>query len=122
MGNLINIVKVITLAGVSDGGIDKIVLKQENENDANIIPKIIIAKFIEFQNEKIEMHNINGTIEITEPNMKDAQTSPNNIVFIEIGQVINLSSVFCLVSQGKTTGPIDVADKKRTIAINPETI
>ncbi len=122
MGNLINIVKVITLAGVSDGGIDKIVLKQENENDANIMPKIIITKFIEFQNEKIEMHNINGTIEITEPNMKDAQTSPNNIVFIEIGQVINLSSVFCLVSQGKTTGPIDVADKKRTIAINPETI
>ncbi len=119
---MIKIVKVITFAGVSLGGIDKMVLKQEKENDATIIPKIIIIIFNEFQNEKIKTPNIKGIKEKIELNIKEAQTSPNNIVFIEIGQVINLSSVFCLVSQGKTIGPIDVADKKRTIAINPEII
>ena len=98
------------------------VLKQENENEATITPKIIIMIFNESQNEKNKILIIKGIIEVIEPNIKDAQTSPNSIVFIEIGQVINLSKVFCLDSQGKVIGPIDVADKKRTIAINPEVI
>jgi hypothetical protein len=41
-GNLIIIVKIIVFEGVSDGGTDRIALKQENEKDAIIIPRIII--------------------------------------------------------------------------------
>jgi hypothetical protein len=54
--------------------------------------------------------------------MKQAHTSPKRIVLIEIGQVINLSRVFCLVSHGNVTGAIEVEERKSTIAINPETI
>jgi hypothetical protein len=52
--------------------------------------------------------------------MKVLQTLPNKIVFIEIGQVINLSNVFLIVSQGNTIGAIEVDVKKAVIAINPE--
>lgn len=39
-----------------------------------------------------------------------------------MGEVINLSSVFCAVSHGRVTGLIKVEIKKATIAIKPETI
>jgi hypothetical protein len=64
----------------------------------------------------------NGTLEKITPKIKELQTLPNNIVLIEIGQVINRSKVFCRVSHGKITGPMDVLERKRTIPINPEII
>jgi hypothetical protein len=39
---------------------------------------------------------------------------------MEIGQVINLSSVLRPVSQGSTIGPIEVDDRNSTIVIKPE--
>ena len=119
---MINTVKIIVFAGVSDGGTDKMMLIQENENDDTRIPKIIITKFSELQNGKIKRPNIKGTIEKIEPNRNEAQTSPNRIVLIEIGQVINLSRVFCLVSHGKTLGPCSPLSSAGRIAINPEII
>jgi hypothetical protein len=52
--------------------------------------------------------------------MNVLQTLPSNIVFIEIGHVINLSNVLLIVSHGNTMGPIEVDVKKVIIAINPE--
>jgi hypothetical protein len=37
-----------------------------------------------------------------------------------MGQVINFSRVFCLVSQGKTIGAMEVAVKNITSASNPD--
>ena len=57
-----------------------------------------------------------------QPKKNELQTFPSKMVFIEIGHVINRSKVFCRVSHGNTTGPIDVEVKNNTIAISPETI
>jgi hypothetical protein len=102
------------------GGTDKITLKLEKAKAPTNIPIIIMNKFIDFHRENISVVKINGGNENTIPNRKDPQISPINIVLIEIGHVISLSSVFCLVSQGKTTGPIEAAVKNKTIASKPE--
>lgn len=52
--------------------------------------------------------------------MKELHALPNNIVFIDTGQVTSLSNVFLIVSHGNTIGPIEVDDKKMIIAIKPE--
>ena len=119
-GNLIRIVKIIVLAGISVGGTDNIKEKLENANAAIIIPKKIINRFVCNWNKKTP--RINGTVENIQPKANELHKFPNNIVFTEIGHVINLSRVICLVSQGKTTGPMEVEVKKSTIAISPETI
>ncbi len=121
-GNLISIVKIIVEAGVSVGGTERIRLKEENENAANKIPGIKINRFIPFHNSKKMMPNSRGTVENMHPKRKELHTFPSKMVLIDIGQVIKRSRVFCLVSQGNTTGPIDVEVRKRTIAINPEMI
>ena len=99
---------------------ERIKLNEENENAANIIPGIKINKLKDFDSSKKIMPNNRGTVENIHPKMNELQTFPRSIVLIETGQVINRSSVFCLVSQGNTTGPIEVAVKKSTIAIKPE--
>lgn len=109
----------MVFAGVSVGGTDKIKLKLANANADMIIANIINTRFIEV-NERNIIPNISGTEEKITPYKKELHTLPSNIVFIEMGQVINLSSVFCLVSQGKTTGPIEVVVKKITMPINPD--
>ncbi len=119
-GNLISIVRIIVDAGVSVGGTERIKLNEENENAANNIPGIKINKLIVFHNSRKTIPRIKGTVANIHPKSNELQTFPISIVLIEIGQVINRSSVFCLVSQGKTTGPIEVDVKKRTIAIKPE--
>jgi hypothetical protein len=121
-GNLISIVKIIVEAGVSVGGADKIKLNEENENAANKIPGIRINKFIPFHNSKKIIPNIKGTVENIQPKRKELHTLPRRIVLMEIGQVIKRSKVFCLVSHGKTTGPMDVEVRKRTMVISPEII
>jgi len=119
-GNLIRTVKIIVFCGISVGETDKMTLKQEKENAAARIPRIIMVRFIVLQNEKIIRPKNSGTIEKIAPKIKEAHISPISTVFIEIGVVINLSSVLFLVSQGKVMGPIEVADKKSTIVINPD--
>lgn len=119
-GNFTNMVRIIVEAGVSVGGADKIKLKEENENADNKIPGIKINKLIVFHNSKKAIPKIRGTVANIHPKMNELQTFPRRIVLIEIGQVINRSRVFCLVSHGKTTGPIEVEVKKRTIVIKPE--
>jgi len=119
-GNLISMVRIIVEAGVSVGGTERIKLKEENENAASKIPGIIINKLIFFHNSKKTMPSIKGTVENIHPKMNELQTFPRSIVLIETGQVINRSRVFCLVSHGKTTGPIEVDVKNRTIVIKPE--
>jgi hypothetical protein len=121
-GNLIRMVKIIVDAGVSVGGTERIKLKEEKEKAANNIPGIKISKFITFQSSKNIMPKISGTVENMKPKRKELHTFPISMVFIEIGHVIKRSSVFCRVSQGNTTGPIEVEVKKRTIVINPEII
>lgn len=64
--------------------------------------------------------NTKGIDENNNPNIEDPQILPNKTVLIEIGHVINRSNVFCLVSHGNTTGPIDVDVKNKIMAINPE--
>ncbi len=119
-GNLIKIVRIIVEAGVSVGGAERIKLNEENENAAKTIPGIKINKLMLFHSSKNTMPNKRGTMENIHPKMNELQTFPRSIVLIETGQVINRSSVFCLVSQGNTTGPIEVDVKKSTIAIKPE--
>jgi hypothetical protein len=121
-GNLMSIVKIIVDAGVSVGGTESIKLNEENENAANTIPGIRISKFIPFHNSKKIIPNNKGTVENMLPKMKELHTLPRSIVLMEIGQVIRRSRVFCLVSHGKTTGPIDVEVRKSTIVISPEII
>lgn len=121
-GNLINIVKIIVEAGVSVGGTERIRLKEENENADNKIPGIKINRFIPFHSSKKMTPKSKGTIEKIKPKRKELHTFPSKIVLMDIGQVIKRSRVFCLVSQGNTTGPIDVEVRKRTIAISPEII
>ncbi len=121
-GNLISIVKIIVEAGVSVGGTERIRLKEENENAANKIPGIKIKRFIPFQSSKKIIPKSKGTVEKTQPKRKELHTFPSRMVLMEIGHVIKRSRVFCLVSHGNTTGPIDVEVKKRTIVINPEII
>jgi hypothetical protein len=119
-GNLINMVKIIVEAGVSVGGAERIKLKEENEKAANSIPGIIISKLRFFQKSKKAIPNIKGIIQNRDPKINELQTFPRSMVLIEIGQVISRSRVFCLVSHGNTTGPIDVEVKNKTIAIKPE--
>jgi hypothetical protein len=114
------IVKIIVFAGISVGGTDNIKLKLENDKAATIIPIMMINIFIEGWIDKKIIPNTRGINENITPNIEDPQTLPNKTVFIEIGQVINRSSVCCLVSHGNTTGPIDVDVKNKTMAINPE--
>ena len=121
-GNLTKIVRIIVEAGVSVGGTERIKLNDENENDANIIPGININKLRLFHSSKKIIPSNRGTMENIKPKMNELQTFPRSIVFIEMGQVINRSRVFCLVSQGNTTGPIEVDVRKSTIAIKPEII
>ena len=121
-GNLINMVNIMVLAGVSVGGTDSIRLKLENAKAAKIIARIIIKIFIEYHRPKIIIPSINGTNAKIKPKMKELQILPKRIVLIEIGQAINLSNVFARVSHGNTTGPIEVEVMNKIIAINPETI
>jgi hypothetical protein len=115
-------VKIIVDAGVSVGGTDKIKLKEEKEKAASNIPGIKINKFMLFQSSKNIIPKIRGTVEKIHPKRKELHTFPISMVLIEIGHVINRSSVFCRVSQGNTTGPIEVEVRKRTIVINPDII
>ena len=121
-GNLISIVKIIVEAGVSVGGTERIKLNEENENAANNIPGITINKLMLFHNSKTIMPSIKGTVEKIHPKKNELQTFPRSMVLIETGHVINRSRVFCLVSHGNTTGPIEVDVKKRTMVIKPEII
>ena len=121
-GNLIRIVKIIVEAGVSVGGTERIRLKEEKENAANKIPSIKIKRFIPFHSSKKMTPKSKGTIEKIQPKRNELHTLPSKMVLMEIGHVIKRSRVFCLVSQGNTTGPIDVEVRKRTIVINPEII
>ena len=121
--NIVNLskrVKIIIFPGVSVGGDDRIRLKLEKTKAPMNIAMRIINKFIFIWIEKNKIPKIRGTNEKINPNKNELNILPNNIVFIEIGQVISRSNVFRIVSQGKTNGPIDVAVKKRTIAISPE--
>jgi len=121
-GNLINMVNIMVLAGVSVGGTDSIRLKLENAKAAKIIARIIIKILIEYHRPKIIIPSINGTNAKIKPKMKELQILPKRIVLIEIGQAINLSNVFARVSHGNTTGPIEVEVMNKIIAINPDTI
>jgi len=121
-GNLINMVNIIVLAGVSVGGTDSMRLKLENAKEASIIPRMIIKMFIEYHIPKKIIPSINGTNEKIKPKMKELQILPKRIVLIEIGQAINLSNVFARVSHGNTTGPIEVEVMNKTMAINPDNI
>ena len=121
-GNLTSIVKIIVDAGVSVGGTERIRLKEENENAANKIPGIKIKRFIPFHSSKKIIPKSKGTVEKMQPKRKELHTFPSKMVLMDIGQVIKRSRVFCLVSQGNTTGPIDVEVRKRTIVISPEII
>lgn len=114
-------VKIIVFAGVSVGGTDNIKLKLENDKAATIIPITTINMFMEGWMDKKTIPNTRGTEENSTPNIEDPQILPNKTVLIEMGHVINLSSVFCLVSHGNTTGPMEVDVKNKTIVINPET-
>ena len=119
-GNLMRIVKIIVFAGKSVGGTDNIKLKLEKDKAATNIPKMIIIVFIDGRMDNKIIPNMRGIEENNTPNIEDPQILPNKIVLIEIGHVINRSSVCCLVSHGNTTGPIDVDVKNKTMAINPE--
>jgi len=121
-GNLTVIVRIIALDGWVEGGADKIILKQEKEKAATIIPRIIIIKFSDVHIEKITNPNINGAKVIIVANNDDAQISPNSIVLIEMGVVITLSRFLDNVSHGNVRGAIAVADIKSTMAIKPEII
>jgi hypothetical protein len=93
-GNLMIMVRIIVLAGVSVGGTERIKLKEEKANAANRIPGIMINKFMLFQSPKNMIPSINGTLEKIHPNKKELHTFPNKTVFIETGHVINRSNVF----------------------------
>jgi len=114
------IVKIIVFAGISVGGTDNIKLKLENDKAATIIPIMMINIFMEGWIDKKIIPNTRGIDENNTANIEDPQTLPSKTVFIEIGQVINRSSVCCLVSHGNTTGPMDVDVKNKTMDINPE--
>ena len=121
--NIVNLsrrVKIIMFPGISVGGADKIRLKLEKTKAARKIAVRIISKFIFIWIEKNKIPKIRGIKVKINPNKNELNILPNNIVFMETGQVIKRSNVFRIVSQGKTNGPIDVAVKKRTIAISPE--
>ena len=119
-GNFIIIVRTIVFAGISVGGTDSIKEKQENASVVIIIPKIIITKFVVDHNPNIDRHKINGIVENIHPKTKELKTFPNRIVLTDIGHAINLSIVLCLVSHGKTTGPMDVAVRNNTMVNNPD--
>ncbi len=121
-GNFIKMVSIIVDAGVSVGGTERIKLKDENEKAASIIAGTMITIFIETHNPKKIIPKSKGTMENKHPNRKELHTFPNKIVLIEIGHVIKRSNVFCLVSQGKTTGPMLVEVRNSTIAIKPDII
>jgi len=121
-GNLTIIVNIIVLAGVSVGGTDRIRLKLENAKAAMIIPIMMINMFKDDHNPKMIIPKTIGIIENIQPKKKELHTLPSKIVFIEIGHAINRSKVFCRVSHGNTTGPIEVEVKNKTIAISPEII
>ena len=120
-GNLTIIVKIMVYEGVSDGGTDKIELKQEKANAATIIATIIIPIFNAFQSESKTIPIIKGKIEKRTPKKKEPQISPNTIVLIEIGHVISFSSVLSLVSQGNTIGAMEVEVKNIISDTNPDT-
>lgn len=121
-GNFMSMVKIIVEAGVSVGGTESIRLKDENEKAANSNPGIKSKRFMLFQSSRKMIPNSNGTVENILPKRKELHTFPRSIVLMEMGQVIKRSRVFCRVSQGNTTGPMDVEVRNSTIVIRPEII
>ena len=99
---------------------DRMMLKDANEKLATMMAKMRMTQLTVAHKEKRRMPRNNGKMEKIKPKTKEPQISPSRMVLIEMGQVINRSSVFCRVSHGKTTGPMEAAVKKSTIAKSPE--
>jgi hypothetical protein len=119
-GNLIRTVNIIVFPGVSVEGTESIRLKQAKAKPAINIPAIIRRILTVNSVDRKIIPIIKGIEEKIIPYRDVLQTLPNNIVFIDIGQVTNLSNVFLAVSHGKTIGPIEVEVRKMIIVINPE--
>jgi len=119
-GNLTRIVNTIVFPGVSVEGTERIRLKHAKAKPAIIIPIIMKKTLIISSVYRKIIPIIKGIEEKIIPYMNVLQTLPTNIVFMDIGQVTNLSNVLLIVSQGNTIGPIDVDVKNNIIAIKPD--
>ncbi len=116
-GNLIKVAKSITFEGLSVGEADIKIPRDEKQKAAIIVP-IIKGMLIIPGPSKITPPRITKVV-INKPNKTEAKTSPSKIAQREMGEEINLSKVFILVSQGAITGVIAETAKKRAIPIRP---
>ena len=121
-GNLTAKVRIIVLEGISDGGTDKIKEKLEKASEATRIPGMMIQGRIVPHDLPMDAPRMSGTKAKILPKALELQMFPNKTVLIDTGQVRSRSSVLSRVSQGKTTGPIEVAVRNEIIAIKPEII
>ena len=112
-GNLIMVANIIILAGLSVGGADIKVPKEEKQKAAIIVPKIN-EKFIISAPNNMQLTNKTKEV-IKRPNKTEAITSPKMIAHKVIGEDTNLSKVLILVSQGAITGLMAETVKKSTI-------
>jgi hypothetical protein len=114
-GNLTRVESIITLAGISVGGVDKIAARDEKQKEADKIPKrkIIGCSTVTPRTRPIT----SGTSEKRTPNRKDAKTSPNIMAVIDTGLDTSLSRVLDLVSQGMTKGTTAVDVKKMVMTV-----
>lgn len=106
---------IITFAGTSVGGVERIAAKEEKQRAAIKIPIIRVNGCIILA--PIRRPMIIGTMEMRIPKRKEASTSPKIIAATEMGADTSLSKVFILVSQGVITGTTEVAVKKRVMPI-----
>lgn len=109
---------IITLAGMSVGGVDKMAARDEKQKEANSIPRMNIAGLTIVTPNPRAMTS--GTSEKSTPNRKEAETSPNMMAAVDTGQETSLSRVFDLVSQGIISGTTAVEVKKIVIAVRLE--
>ena len=119
-GNLIRFIRVITFEVVSVGTAEI--------NNANIDPNVAISpipKIIKITDENetmlapniIKMNAINRVI--MKEYKDEARIIPNNISFIDVGEIKIRSNDFSRVSMGRITGLIAVAVKKVVMEIIP---
>lgn len=118
-GNLTMVETIMMLAVMSVGGVDRMAAMEEKQNEASKMPNIRVAGQKTLT--PMSRPTVIGTMEMTTPKMKEANTSPTMMAVMDIGADTNLSKVLFLASQGAITGTTEVAVKKRVIPNKPGT-
>ncbi len=115
MGNFTRFASIITLDGLSVGGDERRMPKEEKQREATTIDErraIGLKTVMSRRTAEIS----SATDDIAMPKANPAITPPSTIAQVETGVVSSFSSVLILVSQGVIIGPTDEDVKNTAMA------